>query len=225
MKKSKRLLANLHDKTQYVIRIRNSKRASSHRLVLKKLHRILKFKQKAWLKSYIDLRKKAKSDFEKYFFELMNNAVFGKTIENMRKHEDTKLVTTGKRTNYLVPETNYHATKFFTDILLYIEIKITQKYINKPVYLELPTLELSKMSVYEFWYNYVKTKYSEKAKFCYMDTNSFIIYIKADDIYKDITKDVKIKLLMEKIWQFHTSIKQIFYVVYSLYCYILLYIY
>ena len=96
---------------------------------------------------------------------------------------------------------------------------------NKPVYLELPTLELSKMPLCEFWYNYVRTKYSEKAKFCYMDTNSFIIYIKADDIYKDITKDVKIKLLMEKIWQFHTSIKQIFYVVYSLYCYILLYIY
>ena len=97
MKKSKRLLANLHDKTQYVTRIRNSKRALSHRLVLKKLHRILKFKQKAWLKSYIDLRKKAKNDFEKDFFELMNNAVFGKTIENVRKHEDTKLVTTGKK--------------------------------------------------------------------------------------------------------------------------------
>ena len=97
MKKSKRLLANLHDKTQYVTGIRNSKRALSHRLVLKKLHRILKFKQKAWLKSYIDLRKKAKNDFEKDFFELMNNAVFGKTIENVRKHEDTKLVTTGKK--------------------------------------------------------------------------------------------------------------------------------
>ena len=80
---------------------------------------------------YTDLRKKAKNDFKKYFFKLMNNAVFGKTMENVRKHRDIKLETTEKRRNYLVSEPNYHTTKFFTENLLFIEMKKTQIYMNK----------------------------------------------------------------------------------------------
>ena len=80
---------------------------------------------------YTDLRKKAKNDFKKYFFKLMNNAVFGKTMENVRKHRDIKLETTEKRRNYLVSEPNYHTTKFFTENLLVIEMKKTQIYMNK----------------------------------------------------------------------------------------------
>ena len=92
----------------------------------------------------------------------MNNAAFGKTMENVRKHRDINLVTTEKRKNYLVSEPNYHTTKFFTDHLLVIEMKKTEILMNKPVYLGLSILELSKILMYEFWYDYVKPKYGKK---------------------------------------------------------------
>ena len=168
IEKVEKLVANLHDKTEYVIHIRNLKQALNHGLVLKKVHRVIKFNQNAWLKPYIDmntdLRKKAKNDFEKDFFKLMNNAVFGKTMENVRKHRDIKLVTTERRRNYLVSEPNYHTTKFFTENLLAIEMKKTEILMNKPVHLGLSILELSKILMYEFWYDYVKLKYGEKVK-------------------------------------------------------------
>ena len=98
------------------------------------------------------LRQKAKNNFEKYFFKLMNNAVFGKTMENVRKHRNIKLVTTERRRNYLVSEPNYHTTKFFTENLFAIEIRKTQILTNKPAYLGLSILDLSKTVMYEFWY-------------------------------------------------------------------------
>ena len=162
---------------------------------MKKVHRVIKFNQNAWLKPYIDmntdLRKKAKNDFETDFLKLINNAVFGKTMENVRKHRDIKLVTTERRRNYLVSEPNYQTKKFFTENLLAIEMKKTEILINKPVCLELSILELSKILMYEFWYDYVKPKYGKKAKLCWKDTDSFIVYIKTDDIYKDIAEDVE----------------------------------
>ena len=116
----------------------------------------------------------------------MNNAVFGKTMENVRKHRDIKLITTERRRNYLVSEPNYHTTKFFTKNLLAIEMKKTKILMNTHVCLGLSILELSKILLHEFWYDYAKPKYGEKSKLCYMDTDSFIGYIKTDNIYKDI---------------------------------------
>ena len=107
-------------------------------------------------------------------------------MENVRKHRDIKLVTTERRRNYLVSEPNYHTAKFFTKHLLAIEMKKTEIHMNKRVCLGLSILELRKILMYVFWYDYVKPKYDKKAKMCYMDTESFIVYIKADDIYKDI---------------------------------------
>ena len=107
----------------------------------------------------------------------------------MRKQRDIKLVTTERRGNYLVSEPNYHTTKFFRENLLELEVKIAEVLMNKPVCLGLWKLELSKMLIYEFWCDYVKPKYHEKAKLCYMDTDSFILYIKTDVIYKDIAAD------------------------------------
>ena len=138
-----------------------------------------------------ELRKKAKNDFEKDFFKLMNNAVFGKTMENVRKHRDNKLVTTDKRRNQLVTGPNYYAIKGFSENLLAIEMKQTKVKMNKPIYLGLSILEVSKILMYEFWYDYMKPKYGDNVKFCYTDTGSFIMYIKAEDFYEDIANDVE----------------------------------
>ena len=190
-----KLVANLHHKTENVIHITNLKEALNHGLVLKKVHRVINFSLNAWLNPYIDmdtdLRKKTKNDFEIDFFKLMNDAVFGKTMENMRKHRDITLVPIKKRRNYLVLEPNYHTTKFLTEYLLAIETIKTQILMKKPVALRISILELSKTLMYQFWYDYVKPKYDEKAELCYMDTGSFIVYIKTNDIYKDIAEDVE----------------------------------
>ena len=138
-----------------------------------------------------ELRKQAKNGFEKDFFKLMNNSVFGKTMENVRKDRDIKLVTTDNRRNQLVSEPNYHTTKCFSENLLAIEMKRTKVKMNKPVYLSLSILEISKTLMYEFWYHYMKPKYGDNVKLCYMDTDSFIIHIKTEDFYKDIANDVE----------------------------------
>ena len=150
---------------------------------MKKVHRLIKFNQKAWLKPYIDMntkvRQKAKKKkIQKDFFKLTNNVVFGKTIENVRKHENIKLVTTERRRNYLVSEPNYYTTKFFTENLLAVETRKTQILMNEPVYLGLSILDLSKTVMCEFLYDYVKPKYGQNPKLCYMDTDSFIVHLK-----------------------------------------------
>ena len=121
----------------------------------------------------------------------MNNVVFEKTMGIVRKHRDIELVTTENRENYLVSEPNRHTTKFFTEHWLAKEMRKIQILMNTSVYLGLSVLELSKAVIYEFWHNYVKPKYDEKVKLCYMDTDSFIVYIKTEDIYKDIAEDVE----------------------------------
>ena len=138
-----------------------------------------------------DPTKKAKNEFEKDFSKLMTNAVFGKTMKNVRKHRDIKVGTTEKRRKYLVSEPNYHTTKFSVKYLLVIEMKKTEILMNRPVCLGLSILELIKILMYEFRYDYIKLKYGEKTKLCYMDTDSFIVYRKTDDIYKDIARDVE----------------------------------
>ena len=137
-----------------------------------------------------ELRTEAKIVFEKDFFKLMNNVVFGKTIENVRKHRDIKLVTTDKRRNQLVSEPNYHTTKYFSENLLAIEMKKTKVKMNKPVYLGMSILDISKTLMYEFWYDYIKPKYQNNAKLCYMETDSFIIHIKTKYFYEDIADGV-----------------------------------
>ena len=137
------------------------------------------------------LRKEAKNDFEKDFFKLMNNAVFGKTMENVRKHRDIKLVTTDKRRNQLASEPNYHTQKYFSENMIAIEMKKTKVKMNKPIYLGMSILDISKTLMYEFWYDYIKPKYQDRAKLCYMDTDSFSIHIKTEDFHKDIANDVE----------------------------------
>ena len=193
--KCKKLVCNLRNKKKYLVDIRSLKQALNHVLKLKKIHRIIEFNQESWLKPYIDmnteLRKIAKNDFEKDFFKLMNNAVFGKTMENVRKHRDIKLVITDKKRSKLVSEPNYHTMNYISEDLSIIEMKITKVKMNKPIYLGLLILEISKLLMYEFWYDYMKPKYGDNVKLCYMDTDSFIMNIKTEDFYKHIANDVE----------------------------------
>ena len=100
----------------------------------------------------------------------MDNVVFGKTMENVRKYRDMNFVTIERRRNYLVSEPNYHTTKFFAENVLELEMKKTEILMNKPIYLGLSIIELSKLLIYEFWHDYVKPKYGKKAKLSYMVT-------------------------------------------------------
>ena len=147
------------------------------------------------MKPYIDmntkLRKEAKNEFEKDFFKLMNNTVFRKTMENVRNHTDLKLVTTNKERNKLVSEPNYHTTKHFSENILAIEMRKTKVKMNNPVYLGMSILDISKMLIFEFWYSYIKPKHGDKAKLCYINTDSFVIHIITDDFYRDIANDVE----------------------------------
>ena len=192
--KCKKLVCNLFNKKKYVAHINTLKQALNHGLKLEKIHRVIEFNQEAWLKPYIDmnteLRKEAKNDFEKDLFKLMNNSVFGKTMENIRKHRDIKLVKTDNKRSKLVSEPNYHTINLISEDLSIIEMKKNKVKMNKPIYLGLSILEISKTLMYEIWYDYMKPKYNNDVK-CYMYTDSFIINIKTNDFYKDISNDVE----------------------------------
>ena len=191
---TKKLVCNLNDKKNSIVHINVLKQALDHGLKLKKVYRVIEFEQEAWLKEYIDvnteLRKKATNDFEKDFFKLMNNAVFGKTMENVRKHRDIKLVKSDKKRNKLVLEPNFHTIKLIDNNLAITEMKKVKVKMNKPIYLGLSILDISKITMYEFWYDYVKIKYEDKTKLCYVDTDSFVANIKTKDFCKDVSQDV-----------------------------------
>ena len=140
------------------------------------------------------LRQKAKYSFEKYFFKLMNNAVFGKFMENGRKYRDIKLATTEKRRNYLVSEPNYHTTKFFAENVLATDMKKGQILMSTPVYLGLSIIDLSKTAMCDFWYDYAKPKYCKNLKLCYMETGSFIVHVKQMMFTKILQKMLKKKI-------------------------------
>ena len=191
----RKLVCNVQDKENYIVHIRALKQALNQRLILKKVHRVTQFNQKGWLKPYIDmntkLRKETKNDFEKDFFKLMNNTVFGKTMENVRNHRDIKIVTINKQRNKLASEPNYHTTKRISKNLLIMEIKKVEVKMNELVYLGQAILDISKTLMHKFWYKYIKLKYEDKARLCYMDTESFVINIKTEYFYKDISNNVE----------------------------------
>ena len=199
--KCKKLVCNLFNKKKYVVHINSLKQTLNHGLKLKKIHRVIEFNQKEWLKPYIDmnteLRKDAKNDFEKDLFKLINNSVFGITMKNIRKHRHMKLVTTDKKRSKLVSELNYHTINLISEDLSIIEMKKTKVKMNKPIYLDLSILEISKTLMYEFWYDYMKPKYNDNVKLCYIDTDSFIMNIRTNDFYEDIASDVEIGLILQ----------------------------
>ena len=191
-----KLVPNLRDKKNYVIHIQALNQALQHGLRLDRIHRVIEFDQSPWLKTYIDfntqLRTAAPNDFEKDFFKLMNNLVFGKTMENIRKHRNIKLVTTEEKYLRTIMCPNFRSGVLFGENLMGCEMGKIKVVMNKSVYLGQAILDLSKIVMCEFHYDYMVPKYGlEKLKLCYIDTDSLVYDIKTEDFYKDIANDVE----------------------------------
>ena len=188
-----KLIPSLNDKEKYILHYRNLQSYLSLGLKLKKIHRVLQFDQSPWLKQYIDLntqkRTHAKNSFEKDFFKLMNNSVFGKTMENIRKRVDVRLVTSKEKLLKLASKPTYVSSKIFNENLVAVhKIKETLT-MNRPAYVGMCILDLSKTLMYDFHYNYIKHKYGNKAKLLFTDTDSLTYEIETNDAYNDFFKD------------------------------------
>ena len=190
-----KLIPNLRDKTKYVIHYKNLIQCLRAGMKLKKIHSGIKFVESEWMKPYIDkntnLRAMTKNNFEKDFYKLMNNSVFGKTMENLRNRVDVRLVNTKEKLRKLVAKPNFKSRKIFNENLVSVHMKKTSLLMNKPIYLGMCILDLSKIIMYDFHYNYIKSKYADKAKLLFTDTDSLMYEIQTEDFYKDISGDVK----------------------------------
>ena len=189
----RKLIPTLRDKKEYVLHYRNLQLYLDLGLKIKKVHRVLKFDQSPWLKQYIDFntekRKHAKNSFEKDFFKLMNNSVFGKTMENLRKRVDVRLVTNEKKLDKLTSKPTYVCSKIFNENLMAVHKVKESLTLNRPAYLGMCILDLSKMLTYDFHYNYIKKKYNNRARLLFTDTDSLTYEIEAEDVYKDFWND------------------------------------
>ena len=188
-----KLIPTLSNKEKYVLHYHNLQLYLNLGLKLKKVHRVLEFNQSPWLKQYIDFntqkRTNAKNSFEKDFFKLMNNSVFGKTMENLRKRVDVRLVTSKEKLSKLASKPTYVSSKIFNENLVAVhKIKETLT-LNRPAYVGMCILDLSKTLMYDFHYNCIKNKYGDKAKLLFTDTDSLTYEIKTKDVYKDFWND------------------------------------
>lgn len=172
-----------------------------NQIVLKKIYRILQFSQSDWLKSYIDLNSKhrtlSKNTFEQNFFKLMNNAVYGKTMENVEKRQDFKIISSceskGRRlgARALIAKPNFHSSFKISENMTIITMERVRIVYNKPVHMGFLVLELSKYKMYDFHYSYMKPKFNKNLSFNYMDTDSFIYTIWTEDFYNDIKNNIQ----------------------------------
>ena len=192
IRKVGKLIPNLRDKKEYVLRYRNLQLYLKLGLKLTKIHRALEFSQSNWLEPYIAFntqkRTEAKNAFEKDFFKLMNNSVFGKTMENLRKRSNIQLVTDPDRMLRLAARPTYISHKIFLENLVAVHCKQTKLVLNKPSYVGVCILELSKTLMYDFHYNYILKKYPD-AKLLFTDTDSLCYHIRTEDIYSDFFAD------------------------------------
>ena len=188
-----KLVPTLFNKERYVLHYRNLQLYLSLGLKLTKIHRALEFDQSPWLKTYIDFNTKkragAKNSFEKDFFKLMNNSVFGKTMENLRKRQDIKLVTDKEQLLKWSSKPSFINCKIFNEDLVAIHKTKTTLTLNRPAYVGMCILDLSKTLMYDFHYNYIKSKYGDKARLLFTDTDSLTYEIEVDDVYQDFWKD------------------------------------
>lgn len=185
-----KLVPNLRDKKNYVLHYRNLKLYTDEGLIVTDVHKVLEFKQKPWLKSYIDFntekRKEAKNSFEKSFYKLCNNSVFGKTIESIRKRTSVQLVHKERKFKKIIAKPNVKRFKRFNKGLAAIDLDPVQITLNRPVYAGMAVLDLSKHLMYNFYYAVLVPRYGDKMKLCFTDTDSFCLEIKTENIYNDV---------------------------------------
>jgi len=190
---TEKLIPTLNNKTKYVIHYRNLKQCLELGLKVTKIHRVIEFTQKPWLKEYIafntEMRKKSKNNFEKDFYKLMNNSVFGKTMENLRNRIKVRLCKSVKIRNKLVASPNFKSMRIFNENLVGIHMQKTKIKLNKPIYCGFTILDNSKQLMYDFHYNYIKKKYKNNSKLLFTDTDSLCYEIKTKDIYKELFTD------------------------------------
>ena len=195
--KTQKLISSFHPKKHYVLHYKNLKQYLEEGMILKKVHHGLKFVQSPWMEPYIrkntDLRKEAKNAFEKDFFKLMNNSVFGKTIENIRKRQSVEIMVDRKKALKLSSKPNFDLVTIFDEHLVAVHMKKTEVYFNKPIYVGQAILDLSKTLMFDFHYNYIRKKYGNKAELLFTDTDSLMYLIQTDDFFLDVKKDVKKK--------------------------------
>ncbi|XP_067942840.1 uncharacterized protein [Watersipora subatra] len=190
-----KLVPTLENKEHYVIHYSLLKQALEHGLILKKVHRGITFRESDALAKYIDkntkLRAAAKNNFEIAFFKLMNNVIFGKTMENIRNRSNIKLVSTEDKARELIAQPNYETRTTFNEHLTAVHMKATNLYFDKPMYLGAAILDISKTVMYDFHYNYIKPKYGNRAQLLFTDTDSLMYHIHTKDFYEDIKADVR----------------------------------
>ena len=188
--KTNKLILNLNDKNKYVVHIRTLQFYLKHGLKLKKVHRAIKFEQKEILKPYIEFntekRKNARNDFEKDIFKLLNNAVFGKTMEDKRKHLDFEIVSDERRFMKCVNNPSFKRSHIINEDLVGVEKQKPKLKLDKPIFIGMSILDLSKQHMYKFYYDVMKPKYGENIRMVYTDTDSFVFHTKTDDIYQDL---------------------------------------
>ncbi|XP_071177928.1 uncharacterized protein [Mytilus edulis] len=188
---STKLLATLKDKKHYILHYVNLKLYLKLGLVLKKIHNIVSFEQRPWLKQYIDfnteMRKKATSNFEQKLFKNGNNAIFGKSMESLRKHINFSLCHRWDKFQKLTAKSSFKSFKIFNDHLCGVLQTKTKIFFNKPIYLGQMILDLSKAHMVDYYYNHMKKLYKENVTLCYTDTDSFIMHVRTDDIYRDMS--------------------------------------
>ena len=205
-----KLISHFKPHKKYVLHYRNLRQCLELGLRLKTVHRGISFEQSPWMEPYIrkntELRKTATNSFEKDFFKLMNNSVFGKTIENIRKRQNIILVDNRSKAVKLTSRPNFDRATIFDRNLIAIHMKKTEVYFNKPVYVGQAILDLSKLLMFDFHYNYIQKKYSYKrAKLLFTDTDSLMYEIKTDDFYDDIRDDIRNKFDTSDYPQDHKS--------------------
>ncbi|XP_053999870.1 uncharacterized protein LOC128887697 [Hylaeus anthracinus] len=196
-KRDEKLLATVCDKERYVIHYWNLQQCLRHGLRLKKIYRFLRFDQSPWLRSYIELntmlRTQATNEFAKNLFKLMNNAVFGKTMENVRNHVDVKLVTRwdGRYgAKALISKPNFHSSSIFDENLVAIELRKLRVKFEKPVYVGMCILDISKTCLYSFHYDYMLPNFGQKCKVLYTDTDSLICELECENMYSITKRDI-----------------------------------
>jgi hypothetical protein len=190
---ARKLVPNLYSKKDYVVHYRNLQLYLPFGMKVTKVHRVLAFKQEPWLRKCIDfntnMRKAAMNDFEKDFYKLMNNSVFGKTMENLRKRVDIQLIHKEQRLLKVTAKPGFKSFKIFNKDLASVELKKQNLVLNRPICVGFSILEMSKVLMYDFHYNHIKSKYGGKAELLFTDIDSLCYNIFTEDLYKDMEKD------------------------------------